>query len=175
MKRNTRDPKSKRRRGGYPPFRPSAAERKMVREMAGLRTSWEEMRKLVINPITGRPICKTSFARIFAQELEQARAKLKQLVGRGFYLALQSGQPWALRLAMKNVFHWSLEGHLMPVLDGEDQQQRRIEVVFCTPDPAPLQTPQPLDVAPQPQPDYSKPALPPPRPRANTPFGWMEQ
>jgi hypothetical protein len=159
--------------GGYPPFKPTAAERKMVAQLAGLRVSWDEMRKLIINKKTGQPIAKTSFARIFAQELEQARAKLKALISSGFHDALQAREPWALRLAMKNVYHWSLENNTtLPLLDGEERQ-RTLKIVFCSPEPS--AKPPPIDVSPQPQPDYSKPALPPPRSRVRTPFGWMEQ
>jgi hypothetical protein len=169
------EPKTKGRYygGGYPPFKPTAAERKMVAQLAGLRVSWEEIRKLIINKRTGRPICKTSFARIFAKELEQARAKLKALIGRGFYTALQAGEPWALRLAFKNVYGWSLENHATALLDGEDRPQRTIQVVFCSPEPS--AKPQAIDITPESLPDYSKPALPPPRSRVRTPFGWMEQ
>jgi hypothetical protein len=120
----------------------------MVAQLAGLKVSWEELRKLVVNPRTNRPIAKTSFSRIFAQELEQARGKLKELIASGFYNALANGEAWALRLALKNVFHYSLENNsLLPVMDVEEQQQKRIEVVFCTPDPKPLPAPV-LDVTP---------------------------
>jgi hypothetical protein len=174
MNRSTREPKTKQRYygGGYPPFKPTAAERKMVAQLAGLRVSWDEIRKLVINKRTGRPICKTSFSRIFAQELEQARAKLKALVSSGFHAALQAGEPWALRLAMKNIYHWSLENNTaLPIPDGEDRQ-RTISVVFCPPEPS--AKPQAIDVTPQPQPDYSRPALPAPPERRQHPLGWLE-
>jgi hypothetical protein len=177
MNRSTRESKARRRYhgGGYPPFKPSALERKMVSQLAGLKVGWEEMRKLIINPRTGQPIAKTSFARVFAAELEQARAKLKALVSSGFHAALAKHEPWALRLAMKNVYGWSLEtGTLVPALEDEGQQQRRIKVEFVVPDPKPLPPPRPIDVVPEAKPNYSRPALPAPPPRRQHPLGWLE-
>jgi hypothetical protein len=172
-------PKRKHRRTGkpghHPPFVATSEQRQMVAQLAGLKVSWEELRKLIVNPRTNRPIAKSSFSRIFAQELEQARGKLKELVASGFYRALANGEAWALRLALKNVFHWSLENNTaMPAMDVEDQQQKKIEVVFCTPDPKPLPPPQPVDVTPEAKPDYSRPALPAPREWRQHPLGWLE-
>jgi hypothetical protein len=183
MKHNTREPKRRPHRrtgkpGHYPRFEPTQEQRTMVAQLAGLKVSWEELRKLVVNPRTNRPIAKTSFSRIFAQELEQARGKLKELIASGFYSALANGEAWALRLALKNVFHYSLENNSqLPVMDVEEQQQKRIEVVFCTPDPKPLPAPV-LDVTPaQPQPQSPpyrpQSALPPPAPPGSR-YSWMD-
>jgi hypothetical protein len=151
-----------------------------VVQLAGLRVSWDELRKLILNPRTNKPITKTTLARVFAVELEQARAKLKALVSRGFHAALLRQEPWALRLALKNVLGFSLDTSAMsPVLDDEGQHPRRIQVTFVSPEPKQIEPPV-LDVtptaAPQPRsPDYQPGTrLEPPKPRTPTPFGWLE-
>jgi hypothetical protein len=171
--------KPKRRGGGYPPFRPTRIQRQLVVEMAGLKCSWEEMRRLIVNNKTGRGIAKTTFSRVFARELEMARAKLKAVIASGFHAALQRQEPWALRLSLKNCYGWSLEGAPpAPVLDDEGQQRRTFELKFLVPDPpAPkqIEPPKVIDAEPQSPPYRPQSALPaPPERRWNSKMGWME-
>jgi hypothetical protein len=177
---NTAKPKRKHRRTGkpghMPPFVPTKTQRVMVSELAGLRMSWDELTTLIVNPRTNKPITKTTLARVFATELAQARGRLKQLIGRSFYAALQAGEPWATRLAMKNVLGWS-SGTLVPMLDGDEQRPRTIAITFHTPDPKPLR---PLiDVTARepsqpPKPYVEGRALPAPPERRQHPLGWLE-
>jgi hypothetical protein len=165
--------KPKQHGGGYPPFQPTKIQRQLVVEMAGLKCSWEEMRRLIINPKTGKAIAKTSFARIFAAELEQARAKLKQIIASGYHAALAQHEPWALRLALKNVYNWSLETGVQPVAEFDEQKPRRIQVTFV-PGPGPSALPAPtIDITPARSPDY-QPGTRLPPPAASGPFSWMK-
>jgi hypothetical protein len=61
---------------GHPPFIPTDDQRRFVCAMAGIRMTWEEIRRLVINPTTGEPITKTTLARAFKRELADGKAKL---------------------------------------------------------------------------------------------------
>jgi hypothetical protein len=90
-----RNKATKRRGRGHPPFIPTYEQRRFVTAMAGIRTTWEEIRLLVINPTTGEPITKTTLSRAFRRELTNGKAKLKSLVATPFYEALRRGDPWA--------------------------------------------------------------------------------
>jgi hypothetical protein len=52
---------------------------------------WEEIRALVINPVTGNPISKPC---AFKRELAEGKAKLKSLIATRFYEALDRGDSW---------------------------------------------------------------------------------
>jgi hypothetical protein len=49
-------------------FSSSADQRRMVLALSGLRMSWDEMRQIVRNPHTDRPVAKATFARVFKHE-----------------------------------------------------------------------------------------------------------
>lgn len=78
--------------------------------MAGIRMTWEEIRRLVINPQTGRPITKTTLSRAFKAELADGKAKLKSIVATRFYEALHRGEPWAVQMGLKTQFGWKPDG-----------------------------------------------------------------
>jgi hypothetical protein len=151
----------------------------MVEQLSGLRVTWDEMRQIIHNPHTGRPIAKTSFARIFARELAEGRIRLKNLIGRRFYEALAAGEAWAVRAGLRNQYNWIFEGQqTAPLLEEEERaaMPKTINVQFCLPNGKSQSLPA-IDVTPTPptaKPDYTRPALPAPPERRRHPMGWME-
>src|SRR6516165_11677691 len=121
--------------GGKVPFVATADQKRMVMALAGLRMSWDEMRQIVRNPQTDRPIAKATFARVFRRELAEGGARLKQLISSKYYEALREGRDWAIRAGMRNRFNWTFEGSQPPLeaigsfTSGED----RIAIKFVMP------------------------------------------
>jgi hypothetical protein len=149
----------------------------MVLALAGLRVGWDEMRQIVLNPHTDRPIAKATFARVFKRELAEGGARLKQLISSKYYEALHDGRDWAIRAGLKNRFGWVFEGQQPPPVLDAVEGTPSINVTFHLPSRK-GEPPPPLDVTPQaPQrpPDYSKPALPPPPERRRGPLSWIEE
>jgi hypothetical protein len=163
-----------------PPFPATAEQRRMVERMIGLRVSHQEICEIIHNPRTGRPIARSSFLQIFAREIAEGRARLKDLVGRRYYEALRAGEVWAVRAGLRNLHGWVFEGQqTAPLLEEEERlaSPRTVSVQFCVPDPASKPQSLPVvDVTPEAKPDYSRPALPKPTGRlVRTPFGtWLD-
>jgi hypothetical protein len=160
---------------GIPPFEPTAEQRTVVAALTGLRMSWEEIRLLVHNPHTGEPIAKTTFAKAFRKELREGGPKLKSLISSRYYQALAEGRDWAIRAGLKNRFGWVFEGQPAPspaqLAEGETPP---LQVTFVLPSGRNMDA-QPVDVTPEPPPDYSRKALPPPPERRRGPLGWLEE
>src|SRR5262245_66684404 len=87
-----------------PPFRPTAAHRKVVSMLIGLHVAWDEIRQLIINPHSGEPISKQTMSKYFRRELAAGGAELKRLAATKYYEALKAGESWAIRMAMRNRF-----------------------------------------------------------------------
>jgi hypothetical protein len=169
------------RKSGRRPFIPTDEQRRTIERLAAMRVPWDEMRLLIASEYIGRPIAKTSFSRIFKKELEAARTQLKELVARKFLAALEDGAPWAIRLSLRNVYSWAMEGS-QPLQLAEDNSLlvSGLNVRFVLPDKRPEEPAPIVDVTPSPyanQPaDLSRPALSPPPQRVRTATGalWEE-
>jgi hypothetical protein len=140
----------------------------------------EQMRIAFINPATAAPFSKKAFMRIFREELEQGRMKLRTLIATKYVDALRKGAPWAIKAGLRQRFGWSLEGGspLTVIEDAiEGARAKGIEVSFCLPEPQPIAPP--VDIIPpayaDAKPDPSRPALPPPPERRRGPLGWLEE
>ena len=159
-----------------PPFQPTAAHRKVVEQLIALHVTWDEIRQLIINPHSGEPVSKSTLGKFFKRELAAGGAELKKLAASGYFKALEAGEPWAIRMAMRNRFGWVTEGSTpVPVEILGQPSDEMMTINFVVPskrEPAPM----PLDVTPpaypaDAQPDYTRPALEPPRPSQQTPTG----
>jgi hypothetical protein len=107
----------------------------MVLALAGLRMSWDEMRQIVRNPHTDRPIAKATFARVFKRELAEGGARLKQLISSKYYDALREGRDWAIRAGLRNRFRWTFEGPSPPDPDviGAIEGDQQMQITFVVP------------------------------------------
>jgi hypothetical protein len=66
--------------GGYPKFKPSPAQRSAVRIMSGVKMTVDEMRKVILNPVTGLPLTRAAMYRYFRAEMDEGPPALKQLI-----------------------------------------------------------------------------------------------
>lgn len=179
-------PERIKKKAGRRAYEPTAAERRMVMQLSGMKVTYEQLRTIIISPYSNKPIAKRHFARIFARELAEGRIRLKQLITNKFYEALEAGAPWAIRLGLRNNLGWSFEGSQpLEIADNVETIVQNIGVRFVLPPP---KNEEPIDVTPSPyegQPaDLSRPALPPPPKRQRivtgalweepSPGGWMK-
>jgi hypothetical protein len=164
----------------------------MVMALAGLRMSWDEMRQIVRNPHTDQPIAKATFARVFRRELAEGGARLKQLISSKYYEALREGRDWAIRAGLRNRYNWTFEGSQPPlpeISNFASDDVIKIQFVMPSKQPADITPPSPQPSRYEGQaPDFSKPALEPPRDRSvdtgypgigpwrtdRDPNGWMK-
>jgi hypothetical protein len=161
-----------------PSFKPTGAHRKLVEQLIALHVTWDEIRQLIINPHTGEPISKVTLNRYFKRQLAAGGAMLKELAASKYFQALKAGEPWAIRMAMRNRFNWVTEGsQLLPPdhLGQADGEGIALQINFVSPS----KKPEPIEVAPSPyqnaQPNYDVPAIEKPRLRQRTDFGIIEQ
>jgi hypothetical protein len=111
--------------------------------------------------------------RYFKRELAAGGAMLKQLTASKYFQALKAGESWAIRMAMRNRFNWVTEGsQLLPAeaIGNGSEEGLALQINFVTPS----KKPEPIDVTPQPEPGYNRPALEPPRERRETRYGTYE-
>ena len=90
-----------------PLFRATNAQRKIVAQMIGLHVTCDEIRQLIINSHSGEPISKVTLNKHFRRELAAGGAMLamlKRLAASKYFQALEAGEAWAVRMAMRNRF-----------------------------------------------------------------------
>jgi hypothetical protein len=147
--------KGKYQGGGYPRFRPSQAQRNAVRIMAGVKMAVDEIRQVVLNPLTGLPLTKSAMYRHFKRELQDGPPSLKQLIAEKYVAHLREGREYAVRLGLKNRYGWSTEGAPPPpsVLGIVHDQEPTMKIEFVMPGKKPeSESPPPIiDATPQPE------------------------
>src|SRR5262245_28990346 len=175
MKRSGHSNKPKRK--GHPPFKPTEDQRALVKLLSGLKVNQDQIRLLLLNQYSNKPISKVTLHRHFKAELETGNVALKELIARKFVDALEAGESWATRLGLKNKYRWSIaDNGALPaeLLSEGNSEPSEMRITFVMPS---RREPEPLDLTPTPspyanaEPDLSRPALEPPRPRQSTPFG----
>jgi hypothetical protein len=147
-------------------FKPTPEQRAMVATLAGLKCTWEELRALVLHQDTGLPITKGTLHKHFKHELANGGARVKALIGQKFVEAVQRGEPWALRLGMRNRYGWvGAEGNQpLPEIMGSFADSPEIKITFVPGPGKPEFDITPPKPAPQPNPysnaapDLSRPA-----------------
>jgi hypothetical protein len=72
-------------------FAPTADQRGNVEAMTGFGISQEEIRRVVINPETGKPIDKKTLELHFVDEMETGQIKANATVGRFIYATITGG------------------------------------------------------------------------------------
>src|SRR6516225_5572423 len=125
--------------GGYPKFKPSQAQRNAVRIMAGVKMAVDEIRQVVLNPLTGLPLTKTAMYRHFRRELQDGPPAFKQLIAEKYMAHLREGREYAVRLGLKNRYGWSTEGSPPPpsVLGIIHDQEPTMKIEFVMPSKKP--------------------------------------
>jgi hypothetical protein len=161
---------------GHPRFEPTDVQRAIVTVLSGMHVNWDEIRKLIVNPETQRPIPKTTLNRRFRHELDIGSVTLKELIASKFVAALERNEPWAVKWGLRNRYHWVGEGSAtVPVEVGEPSDMPNIQVTFVVPERQPEAAL--IDATPDTnpyqgaEPDYGRPAIEGPRPRERTPTG----
>jgi hypothetical protein len=69
--------KPRKKKTGPKPFQPTDEQRRIIGLCSGFGMNWDQLRLLVINPDTGKPISKETLQTSFPEELENGLAHLK--------------------------------------------------------------------------------------------------
>jgi hypothetical protein len=64
----------------YPPFKPTEAQRALVKLLSGLMVNQDQIRLLVTNRHSSKPISKVTLHRYFKDELQTGNIALKALI-----------------------------------------------------------------------------------------------
>jgi hypothetical protein len=145
-----------------------------------MKMQHDEIRLLIINPLTQQPITRKTLVKFFARELSAGTAMLKELVTAKYYEALSRGESWAIRTRLKNRLGWAIgfDGVAPAAVMLAAPDAGNITVTFVCPS---RKEPESLDLTPPADPyagqpaDLSRPALPSPPGRRRGPLGWIEE
>lgn len=117
-----------------PVFVPTAADRQLVLDNAGLRMTWEELALNIINPRTGKPISKNTLQEHFPDELAAGKARLKNKINTKYLEALDKGDAWAIQFGFRNIHGWKDGNPVGTNADGtENGGISSIQVSFVMP------------------------------------------
>ena len=87
-------------KGGRPPFCPTPEQRRNVETLAGLGLRHQDIRLLVINPSTSKPIEEKTLRRRFAQELASGAPKAHAKVAQSLFQKAIGDGPQAVTAAI---------------------------------------------------------------------------
>lgn len=94
------------RKGGRPSFKPTAEQRELVKQLAGLGTRHEDV-CLFIKRADGKPICRVTLTKYFAEELSTGKAEANAKVSNSlFKMATQDGNVAAAIFWLKTQAGW---------------------------------------------------------------------
>ena len=94
-------------------YTPTQEERERVKKMAAFRLKVDEMRQLVLNPATGKPLSDKTFEREFNRELSNGRAAISFDVKQNLARIASTGSSPAAVAAIK-LWLTLIEGHRNP-------------------------------------------------------------
>lgn len=117
-----------------PTFVPTEEEKRFVLAMAGTKMTREEICSVILNPRTNKPIDVMTLDKAFAAELAAGRSQIKKITSVRFYDAVDRGEPWALKMALRN-FHGITDESTVGVgIEATaDAESMGIRVVFVKP------------------------------------------
>jgi hypothetical protein len=124
---------------------PDEQQKLFVATMAGMRMTWNEIRQVIINPKTGKPISKETLQRAFAHELANGLAKLKSEINRRYYDRLAAGEWNAVAWGLKHICGYREDPMSVAVEMKTGTVAAR--VTFHLPDPGRFAEPRPLPPA----------------------------
>jgi hypothetical protein len=82
--------------------------------MSGVKMTVDEMRKVILNPVTGLPLTRAKMYKYFRREMDEGPPSLKWLIAEKFMAHLNEGREYAVRLGLKNKHGWATEGAAPP-------------------------------------------------------------
>jgi hypothetical protein len=141
--------------------------------------TWNEIASLIHNPMTDKPISKSTLGKAFRSELAAGKAGLKAKIVSGFHAALDERQAWVVGFGLRAIMGLR-DGASVPLLSPEpgDEQRPTIQVSFVKPnwvddDPLPRQVEHTPHYDPAPPGQKLLPA-PTERPMPNLKRHWMD-
>lgn len=88
-------------RGRPPKFQPTDDQKRFVALMSAGKLTFDEMRSVILNPKTNKPITRDTLAKCFAPEISSGKTALKLLALSKAHEALERSEEWAIRWALK--------------------------------------------------------------------------
>ena len=96
----------------------------MVRRMAGIGLSQDEIAATLINPETGRSICASTLRAHCADELREGKAEAKaKVANRAYKMAISGDSPAMTMFWLKTQCGWRETSHHDVTSNGETIQQ----------------------------------------------------
>jgi hypothetical protein len=126
------------RRPGRKPldgFEPSKEQREVVSLLAAFGRPYGTICRLIINPVTGKPISPDLLVKVFADEIANAAAKLDLIVATSIASKLKAGDTWALNNYTINRWGWNRDRSVALALPDkpDEPEDDRIEIVLVRP------------------------------------------
>jgi hypothetical protein len=80
--------------GGRPEFKPTPAQRRLVKDCKGFGLRHEDIRQLVINPTTDAPVDHLTLEKHFRCELDEGAIRANAAVAKSLYQQATGGGDW---------------------------------------------------------------------------------
>jgi hypothetical protein len=146
-----------------PAFVPTQGQRYLVERCTGMRMPWDEIRLLVINERTKKPISKETLQKAFRDELAVGKSKLKDAIYSAYAKQLESGNWWPVKFGLQafcDIHDDPRHSAAMSVNIGDDVAP--IRIAFVLPgkqaeeglEPPPMRDVSPTKIEPAPRRDY---------------------
>jgi hypothetical protein len=116
-----------------PAFVPTQGQRYLVERCTGMRMPWDEIRLLVINERTKKPISKETLQKAFRDELAVGKSKLKDAIYSAYAKQLESGNWWPVKFGLQafcDIHDEPRHSAAMSVNIGDDVAPIRIAFVL---------------------------------------------
>jgi hypothetical protein len=111
-------------------FIPTPEQKRFVTLMAGAKMGWEQIRSVVRNPRTNKPISRAVLGRAFKDELATAKTKLQSTVLSKYYEALLRGDAWAIQWGLKHFWGFTDDNINIAINGGDSALDSGIQVEF---------------------------------------------
>ncbi|HMF21069.1 MAG TPA: hypothetical protein VKG24_02960 [Pseudolabrys sp.] len=117
----------------FPKFTATAEQRRFVIALAGSRLGHEQIRSVVRNPATDRPLSRATFARVFRNELATAKTRMQSVVISKYYEALARGDAWAIQWGLRHYCGFRDDNISVAVGNAPSAEDTGIVVSFVRP------------------------------------------
>ena len=91
------------RRRGQIPFEPTEQQRHVVSMCAGIKMGHNEIARLILNPLTSKPICVETLEHHFPEELATGNARLRMALSHAFYKLVAEGSENSVLFGMRAI------------------------------------------------------------------------
>lgn len=122
-------------------FVASEQQKHIVAQLCGAKMSWDNLRLLILNPATGKPISKETLQSAFREELAVGKARVQSILIRSFIDLVEDRQGnsnarWSATMwGLERLCGFQPNGFGMRVGASGEEKEKTISIQFVQPNP----------------------------------------